>query len=513
MNSREGFPNPMMTADPERVSPTSVASDRAAKAYEKAFLESANSNEGKLRLLEERMKRPPPLVTTTMTDAVASGNRTTSTSHGSDLDDDDDDEQKNFGVLYSHPVKKQKRASGGGGGFDNKSPEILKTSSASKMLPPPGAGTHHTANHIEAYFPVTETRNEIPQESPAAPTSLFATPSAGGGRKENIHPPRSGSIGSRGVGNRTEHELAAALDAVRQSAKKDADGYALRTKQLTLDLERVTEKVESLTADLTEASVKEQRAKEAEAQKLDGVKKMAVRLAQFERAEARREMTEVGSRLGSVSVQRAGAALQEVWEDGEAFSELDKRTRQLVLAKEASDDQRKAVKKLLPPPGAEANEQTDTIRAEYVLSEEIHKTRVSSLKKEEDCIARERESLEREKQAYIRILKRTRDEDASRFNQHPLLGNRYVLMNMLGRGGFSEVYKAFDVVEMREVACKLHQLSPQWNEQRKQTYVRHAQRECMIHKRLRHQNVVEMIDVFEGTALRVSRIGDTLFYL
>lgn len=75
--------------------------------------------------------------------------------------------------------------------------------------------------------------------------------------------------------------------------------------------------------------------------------------------------------------------------------------------------------------------------------------------------------------------------------------NRYVLMNMLGRGGFSEVYKAFDVVEMREVACKLHQLSPQWSEARKQTYVRHAQRECMIHKRLRHPNVVEMIDVFE----------------
>ena len=95
------------------------------------------------------------------------------------------------------------------------------------------------------------------------------------------------------------------------------------------------------------------------------------------------------------------------------------------------------------------------------------------------------------------MLKRVRDEDASRFNQHPLLGNRYVLMNMLGRGGFSEVYKAFDVVEMREVACKLHQLSPQWSEARKQTYVRHAQRECMIHKRLRHPNVVEMIDVFE----------------
>ena len=156
-----------------------------------------------------------------------------------------------------------------------------------------------------------------------------------------------------------------------------------------------------------------------------------------------------------------------------------------------------SVAQTLPPPGSQSTPETVARQAEYVLSEEIHKTRVAAMKKEEESVRHERELLEREKQAHIRALKRARDEDASRFNRHPLLGNRYVLMNMLGRGGFSEVYKAFDVVEMREVACKLHQLSPQWSEARKQTYVRHAQRECVIHKRLRHANVVEMIDVFE----------------
>ena len=230
---------------------------------------------------------------------------------------------------------------------------------------------------------------------------------------------------------------------------------------------------------------------------MDGVKQLAVRLAQHERAQARRDLAEVGARLGTVSVQRAGAALQEVWEDGAAFADLARRSRELQSAREAADEARKAVKKTLPPPGAESTPETAARQAEYVLSEEIHKTRVAAMKKEEESVRHERELLEREKQAHIRALKRARDEDASRFNQHPLLGNRYVLMNMLGRGGFSEVYKAFDVVEMREVACKLHQLSPQWSEARKQTYVRHAQRECMIHKRLRHANVVEMIDVFE----------------
>ena len=135
--------------------------------------------------------------------------------------------------------------------------------------------------------------------------------------------------------------------------------------------------------------------------------------------------------------------------------------------------------------------------AEYVLSEEVHKSRVAIIRKEEEAIKTERESLEREKAAHIRALKRVRDEDGSRFNDHPVLGDRYVLMNLLGRGGFSEVYKAWDSVEMREVACKLHQLNPQWSEERKRTYVRHAARECDIHKSLDHPHVVRLIDVFE----------------
>jgi hypothetical protein len=51
------------------------------------------------------------------------------------------------------------------------------------------------------------------------------------------------------------------------------------------------------------------------------------------------------------------------------------------------------------------------------------------------------------------------------------------------------VYR-YCTVAMREVACKLHQLSPQWGEERKRTYVRHAARECSIHKQLRHAAVV-----------------------
>ena len=63
------------------------------------------------------------------------------------------------------------------------------------------------------------------------------------------------------------------------------------------------------------------------------------------------------------------------------------------------------------------------------------------------------------------------------------MAGRYVLMNLLGKGGFSEVniliwhgflykynaqvYKAYDLVELRTVALKIHELNTQWTEEKK----------------------------------------------
>ena len=279
----------------------------------------------------------------------------------------------------------------------------------------------------------------------------------------------------------------------------DAETSASR---LETDLAAAAARCEELAAELEASREREASAEAARHQrdqnKTAGVIALAVKVSRFERTRSRRKLAEDGLRLGTVSVQRSGTVLQEVWEDGGAFRDLNSRAAAVQTAKDAADDERKRVKGRLPLPGAAIDESEErALRAEFVLSEEAHKVRVAALKREEDLIGREREALEREKSAHIRELKRARDEDSSRFNQHPLLGDRYVLMNMLGRGGFSEVYKAYDVLEMREVACKLHQLNPQWSEQRKVTYVKHAARECEIHKQLRHPSVVQLIDVFE----------------
>ncbi len=46
-----------------------------------------------------------------------------------------------------------------------------------------------------------------------------------------------------------------------------------------------------------------------------------------------------------------------------------------------------------------------------------------------------------EKKLHLREIKRCSDEESSRFNSHPVLNGRYLLLNLLGKGGFSEVYK------------------------------------------------------------------------
>jgi len=70
---------------------------------------------------------------------------------------------------------------------------------------------------------------------------------------------------------------------------------------------------------------------------------------------------------------------------------------------------------------------------------------ISCYKQEEADLEEQYNNLLLEKKLHLRELKRVSDEDNSRFSSHPVLHNRYLLLNLLGKGGFSEVYKAFDL--------------------------------------------------------------------
>lgn len=128
---------------------------------------------------------------------------------------------------------------------------------------------------------------------------------------------------------------------------------------------------------------------------------------------------------------------------------------------------------------------------------EIMKVRQGYLKKVEGEYAQERERLNNLKYIHMKELKRVADEDGSNFNSYPLLDQRYLLLSLLGKGGFSEVYRAFDLLELRNVACKIHCVNPHWSASKRDNYVKHALREFHIQQKLSHPKVVKLFDVLE----------------
>lgn len=113
--------------------------------------------------------------------------------------------------------------------------------------------------------------------------------------------------------------------------------------------------------------------------------------------------------------------------------------------------------------------------------------------------------LEEEKALHIKEYKLLYEEEHSRYGKFntqtgctswPKI-KKYQLLGLLGKGGFSEVYKAIDVDELKECACKLHEFHPSWNSFAKENYLKHALRENNVLRVLSHPNIVRLYDTVE----------------
>ncbi|XP_076944039.1 serine/threonine-protein kinase TOUSLED-like [Bidens hawaiensis] len=270
------------------------------------------------------------------------------------------------------------------------------------------------------------------------------------------------------------------LEEDLRKARQEASEYQHMCQQLEKDLKELKN---------NEQQVKPKRMKV--------ISDLLISVSKAERQEARMKVRHDSSRLGNVGVIRAGTVISETWEDGQAIKDLNANLRRLLESREAVERQRKSLKKKQPDKGDGTEAELGLSEEDIIIQDEIYKSRLASIKREEETYVRERDRYELEKGRLIREMKRIRDEDGSRFNNYQILNHRYALLNLLGKGGFSEVYKAFDLVEYRYVACKLHGLNANWSEDKKQSYIRHAIREYNIHKTLVHHHIVRLWDIFE----------------
>uniref|UniRef100_A0A3Q0KNB4 Protein kinase n=2 Tax=Schistosoma mansoni TaxID=6183 RepID=A0A3Q0KNB4_SCHMA len=253
------------------------------------------------------------------------------------------------------------------------------------------------------------------------------------------------------------------------------------------------------------------------------IRELLIEKSLLERKTTRQKVMENRLRLGQFITQRQGAHFEEKWIEGSRFKELDQRRKNIELVREEIERKKKQWNKRKPNVG-DAKKSTKSKYDEVSVDEfyeqlEIYDLRKQMLVKEDKEIQMELERLDRERNLHIREIKRISNEDASRFKDHPLLNERYLLLNLLGKGGFSEVHKGFDLVANRYVACKIHQLNPSWPKDKKDNYIKHALREIEIHKTLHHPRIVKVFDVFDidhdafCTVLEYSEGNDLDFFL
>ena len=142
-----------------------------------------------------------------------------------------------------------------------------------------------------------------------------------------------------------------------------------------------------------------------------------VQLGKLERAESRRKLRDRSQRLGCVAVRRVGTQLNEVWEDGEAFAQLERergrlQNRRRTRKREGERLNENCLRREHPrrrlqvfscstkntAVAADKNNESNNnnknngkkqntssfvsdVHREFALSEEVHKTRVNQLRR------------------------------------------------------------------------------------------------------------------------------------
>ena len=120
------------------------------------------------------------------------------------------------------------------------------------------------------------------------------------------------------------------------------------------------------------------------------------------------------------------------------------------------------------------------------------------------------ERLKKERLQHLCELERIGAEKSSKIKEgDPRVGStkRYLLLSLLGKGGFAEVWKAYDFRENRFVAIKF-QTTEGLDAQDKSTIQTSLNREINILKNVKHPRIVEIYDTFvmptsHGTVLEL----------
>ena len=227
------------------------------------------------------------------------------------------------------------------------------------------------------------------------------------------------------------------------------------------------------------------------------ISNMAKEIAELKREKKKKWLNEQEYNLGKFGIQRfSHGQMIDYWEDGTKIIEVKKALENIKIQKEEIDKQKRKIS---------SNKSRKSLNednfSELDDSKELLIFKMSQLQKEESELKEKKNRLEIEKSIFIHEINLYNQENRCTFSQKkegwPLLGGRYQIVNLLGKGGYSEVYKAYDLENHMYVACKLHQLNQNWKEEIKDNYIKHTIRENQIHKEINHSKIIKHYDTIE----------------
>jgi tousled-like kinase len=278
----------------------------------------------------------------------------------------------------------------------------------------------------------------------------------------------------------------------------------------------------------------------------EAMKQLMVETARSNRRDARRWQHQQHFELGHIApMSNPVNGMTEVWVEGNTARRLmnsvnDIRARQKEI--EARRPAAKGARGKVGRGGGETDDDSAMLDADEEA--EMRKMELAALRAAEQQVLMQKQQYREDIDAFVKEVRRIHEEDASPFalsetigpvvqpeqgadgsastltssalsapagmtsnNDHitggtggpdgPRHQERYVMVQLLGRGGFSEVWKAFDLIEGRYVACKVHKVNRQWSAGAQRNYLKHAERELEIQRQLDHPRLMKLYDVFQ----------------
>ena len=241
------------------------------------------------------------------------------------------------------------------------------------------------------------------------------------------------------------------------------------------------------------------------------ISNMVKEISELRREKKNKWINEQEYYLGKFGIQRfSHGQMMDYWEDGVKIIELKKNLENIKMQKEEIDKQKKRLSSNKNRRNNQNQNQTDDINNNNINinntenfddSKGLLYFKMMQLQKEEAELKEQKNKLEIEKSILIHEINLYNQETRCSFSQKkegwPLLGGRYQIVSLLGKGGYSEVYKAYDLENHMYVACKLHQLNQNWKEEVKDNYIKHTVRENQIHQEINHSKIVRHFDTIE----------------